>query len=118
MLGSFLIFAREGIEGTLICAILLAFLTAAGRRDLFRWVLGGALAAVALAIVVGVALWLVSRETFVNGAPVSRSVVRVNADVINHPQVMRDARIEPTARSSSAWGRLSSSFQETGSGRK
>ncbi|HWW10194.1 MAG TPA: FTR1 family protein [Candidatus Acidoferrales bacterium] len=65
MLGSFLIFAREGIEGTLICAILLAFLTAAGRRDLFRWVLGGALAAVALAIVVGVALWLVSRDTFV-----------------------------------------------------
>ena len=65
MLGSFLIFAREGIEGTLICAILLAFLTAAGRRDLFRWVIGGALAAVALAIVVGVALWLVSRDTFV-----------------------------------------------------
>jgi len=65
LLGSFLIFAREGIEGTLICAILLAFLTAAGRRDLFRWVIGGALAAVALAIVVGVALWLVSRDTFV-----------------------------------------------------
>jgi high-affinity iron transporter len=65
LLGSFLIFAREGIEGTLICAILLAFLTAAGRRDLFRWVIGAALAAVALAIVVGVALWLVSRDTFV-----------------------------------------------------
>ena len=65
MLGSFLIFAREGIEGTLICAVLLAFLSAAGRRDLFRWVLGGALAAVGLAIVVGVALWLASRDAFV-----------------------------------------------------
>lgn len=65
MLGSFLIFAREGIEGTLICAILLALLSAAGRRDLFRWVLGGAGAAVALAAVVGVVLWIVSRDAFV-----------------------------------------------------
>ena len=46
MLGSYLIFAREGIEGTLICAILLTFLAASGRRDLFRWVLGGAAVAV------------------------------------------------------------------------
>lgn len=65
MLGSLLIFAREGIEGTLICAILLTFLSAAGRRDLFRWVLGGAAAAVALAAVVGVVLWVVSRDAFV-----------------------------------------------------
>ncbi|HYL71497.1 MAG TPA: FTR1 family protein [Candidatus Dormibacteraeota bacterium] len=65
MLGSFLIFAREGIEGTLICAILLAFLGASGRRDLFRWVLGGAGAAVGLAAVIGVVLWIVSRDAFV-----------------------------------------------------
>jgi high-affinity iron transporter len=63
--GSFLIFAREGIEGTLICAILLTFLAAAGRRDLFRWVLLGAGAAVALAAAVGVVLWIVSRDAFV-----------------------------------------------------
>ena len=65
MFGSFLIFAREGIEGTLICAILLTLLAAAGRRDLFRWVLLGAAVAVAVAAAVGVVLWTVSRDAFV-----------------------------------------------------
>ena len=65
MFGSFLIFAREGIEGTLICAILLTCLAAAGRRDLFRWVLLGAAAAVVVAVGVGVVLWSVSRDAFV-----------------------------------------------------
>ncbi|TMF13968.1 MAG: iron transporter [Chloroflexi bacterium] len=65
MLGSYLIFAREGIEGTLICAILLTFLAASGRRDLFRWVLGGAAVAVAVSTVVGVTLWIVGRDAFV-----------------------------------------------------
>ncbi len=65
MLGSFLIFAREGIEGTLICSILLTLLAGAGRRDLFRWVLGGAAVAVVLAAAVGVALWVVGRDAFV-----------------------------------------------------
>lgn len=65
MFGSFLIFAREGIEGTLICAILLTFLAAAGRRDLFRWVLAGAGAAAVLAAGVGVVLWVISRDAFV-----------------------------------------------------
>jgi len=63
--GSFLIFAREGIEGTLICAILLTFLAAAGRRDLFRWVLAGAGAAAVIAAGIGVVLWVVSRDAFV-----------------------------------------------------
>jgi high-affinity iron transporter len=65
VLGSFLIFAREGIEGTLICAILLTFLAAAGRRDLFRWVLIGAGAAAVAAAGAGVILWTVSRQAFV-----------------------------------------------------
>ena len=65
MFGSFLIFAREGIEGTLICAILLTLLAAAGRRDLFRSVLIGAAAAVMVAAGVGVVLWTVSRDAFV-----------------------------------------------------
>lgn len=65
MLGSFLIFAREGIEGTLICAILMTFLAAADRRDLFRWVLAGAGTAVLVAVAVGVVLWVVSRDAFV-----------------------------------------------------
>jgi high-affinity iron transporter len=65
VLGSFLIFAREGIEGTLICALLLTFLAAAGRRDLFRWVLLGAATATAAAAVAGVVLWIASRDAFV-----------------------------------------------------
>jgi len=65
VLGSYLIFAREGIEGTLICAILLTFLAASGRRDLFRWVLGGAAVAVAVSTVAGVTLWIVGRDAFV-----------------------------------------------------
>lgn len=65
MFGSFLIFAREGIEGTLICAILLTFLAAAGRRDLFRWVLFGAGAAVLFAVGAGLVLWFASRDAFV-----------------------------------------------------
>lgn len=65
MLGSFLIFAREGIEGTLICAILLMFLGAAGRRELFRWVFAGAGAAAGLAAAIGVVLWIASRDAFV-----------------------------------------------------
>ena len=42
MVGSLLIFAREGLEGTLICSILLTYLASAGRRDLFRYVFLGA----------------------------------------------------------------------------
>ena len=53
MIGSFLIFLREGIEGTLIAAIILTYLTAGGRRDLFRWVFAGAAIAVGGAAIVG-----------------------------------------------------------------
>ncbi|MBV8087228.1 MAG: FTR1 family protein [Chloroflexi bacterium] len=65
MLGSFLIFAREGIEGTLICAILLTVLAGAGRKDLFRWVFAGAGAAAGLAAIAGVVLWILTRDAFV-----------------------------------------------------
>jgi len=47
VVGSLLIFAREGLEGTLICSILLTYLASAGRRDLFRYVFLGAGLAVA-----------------------------------------------------------------------
>jgi FTR1 family protein len=66
VVGSLLIFAREGLEGTLICSILLACLAAAGRRDLFRYVFAGGALAVALATGTGVVLWIVSRDTFVH----------------------------------------------------
>ncbi len=65
MLGTFLIFAREGIEGTLICSILLTFLASADRRDLFKWVFFGAAAAVVVATAGGVVLWMVSRDAFI-----------------------------------------------------
>jgi high-affinity iron transporter len=65
MAGSFLIFLREGIEGSMICAILLTYLAAAGRRDMFRWVLGGAAVALAGSAVVGVSLYALVRSDFV-----------------------------------------------------
>jgi high-affinity iron transporter len=63
--GSFLIFLREGIEGSLICAILLTYLAAGGRRDMFRWVLGGAAVALAASAVVGGGLYAVVHSDFV-----------------------------------------------------
>jgi high-affinity iron transporter len=65
MFGSLLIFAREGLEGTLICSILLTYLASAGRRDLFRYVFGGAGLAVVLATAAGVVLWVVTRDAFI-----------------------------------------------------
>ncbi len=66
MVGSLLIFAREGLEGTLICSILLTYLASAGRRDLFRYVFLGAGVAVVLATAGGVLLWVVSRDAFID----------------------------------------------------
>jgi high-affinity iron transporter len=66
VVGSLLIFAREGLEGTLICSILLTCLASAGRRDLFRYVFLGSGAAVVLATATGVILWIVSRNAFIN----------------------------------------------------
>jgi high-affinity iron transporter len=65
VVGSLLIFAREGIEGTLICSILLTYLASAGRRDLFRYVFLGAGAAIVLATAIGIVLWIVSRDAFI-----------------------------------------------------
>ena len=65
MVGSLLIFAREGLEGTLICSILLTYLASAGRRDLFRYVFLGAGAAIVLATAIGIVLWIVSRDAFI-----------------------------------------------------
>jgi high-affinity iron transporter len=69
MVGSLLIFAREGLEGTLICSILLTYLASAGRRDLFRFVFLGAGAAVVLAAATGILLWIISRDAFIDSTP-------------------------------------------------
>jgi high-affinity iron transporter len=66
VVGSLLIFAREGLEGTLICSILLTYLASAGRRDLFRFVFLGAGAAVVLATATGILLWIISRDAFID----------------------------------------------------
>jgi high-affinity iron transporter len=58
VIGSLLIFAREGLEGTLICSILLTYLASAGRRDLFKYIFIGAGLAVVLAIAAGIVLWV------------------------------------------------------------
>jgi High-affinity Fe2+/Pb2+ permease len=65
MAGSFLIFLREGIEGSVICAILLTYLAAGGRRELFRWVMAGAAVAIAVSAVVGAGLYLLVKSSFV-----------------------------------------------------
>jgi high-affinity iron transporter len=69
VVGSLLIFAREGLEGTLICSILLTCLAAAGRRELFRYVFLGAGAAVVLATAAGIVLWIVSSNAFIDSTP-------------------------------------------------
>ncbi|MHB8509016.1 MAG: FTR1 family iron permease [Candidatus Dormibacteria bacterium] len=66
MLGSFLIFLREGIEGSMICAILLTYLSAGGRRDLYRWVFAGAGAAIGISLVVGSGIYLTVKDGFIN----------------------------------------------------
>jgi len=63
--GSFLIFLREGIEGTLICTILLTYLAAGDRRDMFRWVLGGAAASLVGSAAVGIGLYAAVHSDFV-----------------------------------------------------
>ena len=65
MAGSFLIFLREGIEGTLICTILLTYLAAGDRRDMFRWVLGGAAVSLVASAAVGIGLYAAVHSDFV-----------------------------------------------------
>lgn len=65
MLGSFLIFLREGIEGSMIVTIMCAYLAAAGRRDLFRPVFAGVAAALLGSALAAVALYAVARDAFV-----------------------------------------------------
>lgn len=66
MLSSFLIFLREGIEGSTIVAIMCAYLAAAGRRDLFRPVFAGVGAALGGAALTGVALYLLIKDSFID----------------------------------------------------
>lgn len=66
MLGSFLIFLREGIEGSMIVAIMCTFLAGAGRRDLFRWVFLGVAGALLSSALAGIAIFALVKDTFIN----------------------------------------------------
>ncbi len=66
MLASFLIFLREGIEGSMIVTIMCTYLANAGRRDLIRVVLLGAAAAVLGSAVAGIAMYAIAKDAFVN----------------------------------------------------
>ncbi|HEV3310373.1 MAG TPA: FTR1 family protein [Chloroflexota bacterium] len=65
MIGSFLIFLREGIEGSMIVAIMLTYLSSAGRRDLFRWIFAGVAAALLASSAVAIVLYLLVKDSFV-----------------------------------------------------
>jgi high-affinity iron transporter len=59
VLPSFVIGLREGVEASLIVAIVAAFLSRQGRFDALRWMWAGVAAAVVLCVGVAVALQLV-----------------------------------------------------------
>jgi high-affinity iron transporter len=62
VLATLVIFLREGVEASMIVAILLAYLNRLGRRDHFRDVFLGVGAALLLATAVGVAVYATVRE--------------------------------------------------------
>jgi high-affinity iron transporter len=61
-LGNYLIGLREGLEGTLVVSILIAFLVKSGRRDRLGHVWSGVGAAVALSVTFGAVLYYVSED--------------------------------------------------------
>ncbi len=62
MLASLLIFFRESLEASMICSIMLAYLNQIGRRDRFKDVWIGIVAAVAVAIVGGIVVFSTLRH--------------------------------------------------------
>jgi high-affinity iron transporter len=66
MIPSFLIFLREGIEGSMIISMMCTFLASAGRRDLFRWVFFGVGSAIAGSCIFGVILYAVAKDSFIH----------------------------------------------------
>src|SRR3954447_22831689 len=62
MVGSALILLREGLEGALIIAIVLAYLSKLGRKDRFPVIWAGAGLAIAIAVAIGTVLFLTVGE--------------------------------------------------------
>ncbi len=62
MLASFTIFLREGIEASMIVAILLAYLKKVGQTEYFRYVIAGVVVALVLAATLGVVIYTTVRN--------------------------------------------------------
>ena len=62
MAAAFVILLREGVEASMIVAILLAYLSRIGRREMFRPVLVGVAVALGLAATAGVTIYLTVRR--------------------------------------------------------
>jgi high-affinity iron transporter len=60
--GAGVVMLREGFEASLIVGIVLAFLNRSGRRDGFAAVWGGAAAALAISVAIGIGLFVVGAE--------------------------------------------------------
>ena len=58
MVATFVIFLREGIEASMIVAILLAYLDRMGKREYFRDVLAGVAAALVVVLIGGITAYL------------------------------------------------------------
>ncbi len=62
MLASFTIFLREGIEASMIVAILLAYLKKVGQTEYFRYVIAGVVVALVLAATLGIFIYTTVRS--------------------------------------------------------
>jgi high-affinity iron transporter len=80
--GSALILLREGLEGALIVAIVLAYLRKLGRRDRFAAIWLGTGAAVAISVGIGVALFLTVGELQGDARKVVFAAIMASAAVV------------------------------------
>src|SRR5919202_287449 len=79
MVGSALILLREGLEGALIIAIVLAYLNKLGRRDRFPAIWAGAGAALGIALGLGIALFATVGTLTGDARKVTFSVIMLTA---------------------------------------